>query len=139
MGNITYPVILAALVLLIASPCMALRMVSFVDRERARKLGIDVRATANGPEQAWVEMEFKPAGELKDFLHVSLEIRDGKKFLMGWAPLESKRTDAGAVKVGFLADRKFLQNVTLSIVTGHPTNTTGHEVRLKDFIDFERL
>ena len=32
-----------------------------VSKERAKELGIEIRATANGPNEAWVELELKPA------------------------------------------------------------------------------
>jgi len=105
-----------------------------VSKERAKELGMEVRFTANGPNEIWVELEFKPEGTLKDFKHVSLEIRDRGKFLLGYAPLGEKRPKSGSVVVGFLVNRSYLDKVTLSVVTGFPMNMTGYELCLKEFI-----
>ena len=113
--------------------------IEIVSKERAQELGIEVRATANGPNEAWVEMEFRAAGELEKFSHVSLEIRDGDKLLLGYSSLQTKKTSSGSLVVGFLVNREDLQHVTLSVVEGFPTNYTGHELPLRDFVDLENL
>ena len=84
--------------------CFALMGIKPVSKDDAKEMGIEVRVTDAGPKDAWVELEFKPEGSLKDFSHVSLEIRDGDKLLVGYAPLQDKRTDAGNVVVRFMAD-----------------------------------
>jgi len=89
----------------------------------------------NGPNEAWVELEFKAEGELKDFRHVSLEVREGEKLLVGYAPLRERASSSGRVLVGFMANRAYLDKVTLRVVTGHPMNTTGHDLRVKDFVE----
>jgi uncharacterized protein YbaA (DUF1428 family) len=99
-----------------------------------------VRAEARGPNQVWVQMEFKPEGELKEFHRVSLEIRDGEKLLFGWSALESKRSKSGSINVAsFFVDRVFLDKVTLQIVAGQPMNYTGNELQLKEFVDLKNL
>ena len=114
--------------------CLAEMGIVKVSKEQAKELGMEVRFTDNGPNEVWVELEFKPEGKLKDFRHVSLEIRDGAKLLMGYSPLKEKRPKSGVVVVGFLANRSYLDKVTLSVVTGFPMNMTGHELRLKEFV-----
>ena len=126
-----------SLTLLLFAPsdrCLADMGIVEVSRERAKELGLEVRFTENGPNEIWVELEFKPEGKLKDFKHVSLEIRDGGKLLLGYAPLGEKRPKSGSVVVGFLVNRSYLDKVTLSVVTGFPMNMTGHELRLKEFV-----
>jgi len=109
-----------------------------VSPARARELGINLQGKANGPKEAWIKLEFKPEGELKEFKHVSLEISDGDRFLLGWTPLKDKRSSSGNVVVGLMANRAFLENVTLRLVTG-ATWERGHDLRVKDFVDLKQL
>jgi len=110
-----------------------------VSKGRAKQLGIEIRAKANGPNDAWIELEFKPKGELKDFVHVSLEIREGEKFLLGYSPLKEKRSNSGSIVVSFLVDRAYVEKIRLSVITGQPMNYTGHELQVKDFVDLGKL
>jgi hypothetical protein len=128
---------LCVVVVLVIAPgrSFALMGIDPVSKERAKEMGIEVRLMDSGPKDFWVELEFKPEGKLKDYSHVSLEIRDGDKLLVGYAALQEKRTDSGSVVVRFMADRAYLDKITLSIVAGFPTNMTGHELRVKDFVE----
>jgi hypothetical protein len=121
------------------TPCLASMEVEQVSKARAKQLGMEIRAKTNGPNDAWIELEFKPKGELKEFVHVSLEIREGEKFLLGYSPLKEKRSNSGSVVVSFLADRAYLEKIRLNVITGQPMNYTGHELRLKDFVELEKL
>ena len=131
---------LAGLILLLATctPCLAMISVEQVTTKRAKELGIELRAQANGPKEAWIELEFKPDGPLKGFHHVSLEIRDGDQFLLGWTPLEAKPTGTGSVVVRVMANRAFLEKVTLRVVCG-AMGEEGHDLRVKDFVDLAGL
>jgi hypothetical protein len=132
--------LVAFLVIAAASQCFALMGIRSISPAGAKELGIVVRAQPNGANEVWVQMEFKAEGELKDFMHVSLEIRDGEKFLFGWSALEAKRSEKGAIVVGyFLANRAFLDKMTLRIVTGDPLNYSGNDLRLADFVDLKNL
>ncbi len=126
--------ILAAAVLLVAAPgrCFALRSISPVSKEQAKEMGIEVRTQGNGP-QVWVELEFKPEGKLKDFRQVELEIYEGDKFLVGYAPLRGQRLDSGRILVRFLADRGYVDKISLTLVAG-PLSDVGYELRVKDFV-----
>lgn len=135
MKRITALLALTFLLTVATSLCFASMRIVHVSKERARELGMKVRFTGNAPNEVWVELEFKAEGKLKDFDHVSLEIRDGDKFMLGYTPLREKRTDSGSVAVGFMANRAYLDKVTLMVVTGHPMNMTGHELRMKDFVE----
>jgi hypothetical protein len=119
-------------------PCFALMGISYITRDQAKELGIEIRVQPNGPREVWIEMEFKIQGRLKDFDHVSLEIREGDKLLIGYASLREERSATGTAKVHFMANRAFLDKVTLSIVTGFPSNYSGNELRLKDFVELPR-
>jgi hypothetical protein len=121
-----------------ARPCAAVMSIENVSTARAKQMGIQLTATANGPREAWIKLEFRPQGELKDFQHVSLEVRDGEKFLLGWTPLRDKRTSSGAVAVSLMANRAFLENVSLRIVTG-AMGDVGRDLRIKDFVDLKQL
>jgi hypothetical protein len=74
--------VLTLLLFAASSPCFALRSIGILSKQEATKMGIQIRATAAGPDAAWVELEFKPEGRLKDFSHVELEINDGEKLLV---------------------------------------------------------
>lgn len=135
-------VLTLVMLLTFSGRCFALMGISPVSRERAKELGMEIRVTKNGPVEVGVELEFKAAGELKNFDHVSLEIEDGKKFLLGWTALKERRTNSGSVVVGFLANRAFLDKVTLRVVVqvgppapGGPGEMDGYDLTLRDFLE----
>jgi hypothetical protein len=131
---------LLALLPILAAPALSLAEmgVENVSKARAQELGIEIRLTANGPSEGWVQLEFKATGPLKDFQHVSLEISEGDKFLLGYAPLQATREPSGRVTAGFLASRAFLDKVTLRIVTGAPRDEAGHDLRVRDLVDLAK-
>ena len=135
MKRITTLLTFTLLIFAACNHCLAMMSIIHVSRERAKELGIEFRFTGNGPNEIWVELEFKAEGKLKDFDHVSLEIREKDKLLVGYAPLREKRPTPGHVVVGFLASRAYLDKITLSVVVGFPMNMTGYELRVKDFVD----
>jgi len=130
----------AVLVLFVAASgtCMAVISVGKVSKARAKELGIEVRAKPNGPKEAWIELEFKPEGELADFKHVSLEIADREQFQLGWTPLKDERTSTGSIVVRLMANRAFLEKVTLRVVCGF-NGGKGHDLWVKDFVDLKEL
>lgn len=123
-----------------SNDCFALMGIRSISPVQAKEWGIVVHAKSNGP-QVWVQLEFKAAGEFKDFSHVSLEISDGDKFLFGWSALQTKRSESGQVVTDwFLIDRDFLNKVTLRIVTsGGLRDKSGNDLVLKDFVDLKHL
>ena len=127
-----------ALLLLFARPCPAMISVANVSPARAKAMGIQLKAKPNGPNQAWIALEFKPEGRLAKFQHVSLEVRDDKKFLLGWTPLKERRSGNGTVIVQVMGNREFLSRVTLRIVSGD-LGSSGHDLRISDFVDLKRL
>lgn len=127
--------LVAVLFAAVPSQCLALRSVGIITRQEAADMGLELRATPAGPKAAWLELEFKPMGKLKDFGHVELEITEGEKVLIAYLPLSERRTEKGTVQVRFMASRDYLDKLTLVVVTGHPMNYAGHEIRVKDFVD----
>ena len=121
-----------------ASPCLALMGIAHVSEGRAKEMGIEVRSRAAGPNAVWVELEFETEAELKSFSHVSLEIREGKKLLVGYAALRERRSDSGTVVVSFMASRAYLDRITLRIVVGAARSMAGHDLRVKDFVDLRK-
>ena len=122
-----------------ASPCFAEMVFSILSKEETKKLGMEVRTTANGPNEVWVELEFKPEGALKRFDHVDLEIMDGEKFLLGYTALEAKRSSSGSVTVSLLANRVFLEKTSLMFVEGEIENYSGYLLRMKEFVDLKKV
>jgi hypothetical protein len=131
---------LAVLILFAAvcGKCLADMSIRHVSKDVAKELGIELRAKPNGPKEAWIELEFKPEGKLADFHHVSLEIRDEKKFQLGWTPLKDERTSTGSVIVRLMGNREFLEKVTLRVVRG-ATADVGDDLRISDFVDLKEL
>ncbi|QDT43742.1 hypothetical protein Pan241w_38460 [Gimesia alba] len=121
-----------------ASESYAMMGIKPVSQKLAKALGIEVRTKANGPGQIWVTLEFKPEGEFKQFDYVSLEIGEGKELLLGYAPLQAQRTKSGKVVCTFLANRTYLEKVTLRIVAGPPLNKTGYDLQLNKFLDLKK-
>lgn len=128
------------LVLLVAAPsrCFALISIEQVSTERAKELGLEVRALPSGPDAVRVQLEFETKGELKTFRRVDLEIWDGETFVMSAALKESQPTP-GRVVVGFAVRRTDLPGITLRVLEGDAFNLVGHDLRLKDFVDLEKL
>ncbi len=132
---------LAVAVLLTAAPvpCFAMRSIGVVSTNEAKAMGIEVRATAAGPDAAWLELEFKPESRLKSFDHVELEIREGDKMLVAYAVLAEKRSASGNIVVHFMANRAYLDKVIVIVVTGFPSNYANNELHMKDFVDTARI
>ena len=131
--------VLTFLLIAASSQCFALRDLAEVSKKEAKEMGLEIRATAAGPDAVWLELEFKTEGRLKDFNHVELEIREGEKLLVAYAALSEKRSNSGSVLVRFMANRAYLDKITLTVVTGFPSADFGNELRVKDFVDLDKL
>lgn len=132
--------VLTFLLFAASSQCFAEMTIEQVSNKRAKELGMEIRTKASGPNAVWVELEFKPEGKLKDFSHVSLEIREGKKLLVGYAALREKRSSSGSVVVSFMAHRAFLDKITLTVVVADvPLGSSGYELRVKDLVELEKV
>lgn len=64
---------------------------------------------------------------------VTLEITDGGKLLS--STLKEEKSSDGRVIVSFTAGRAMLEKMTLRVVTGFARSRTGHDLRLKDFVE----
>ena len=134
---------LSALLLLLsaaaASPCFGMMSIELVSKKRAKALGMEVRATAAGPDIVRVEIAFDVKGELKYFSRVDLEMHGGGKLLMS-ATLQPDRSTPGRAVVGFTASRGDLEKFTLRVVTEQgPRSRTGHDLRVHEFFDLEKV
>ena len=131
----------AATILLVATPslCYALEGIEFVTKERAKALGLEIRANAAGPDAVRVELEFETKGELKDYSRVALEMQDEGKLLLS-STLREEKSSPGRIVVSFAADRANLDKISLKVVVQYSARTrTGHVLKLKEFVDLEKL
>ena len=132
--------ILAVAVVLTLAPnaCFALWEIAEVTKERAKEMGIDVRAHAAGPVDVRVDLEFKLEGELKNVREVNLRISDGDK-LLATAPLKEDRSNPGRVVVSLTADRTRLDRLTLWVMVPGLDGGTVYQLRAKDFIELDKV
>src|SRR5258706_9883405 len=94
---------LSALAFLLAStPCLCFGMmdIELVSPQRAKELGMVVKANAAGPDAVRISLEFAIKGDLKSFSRVDLEMMDGGKLQLS-ASLREERTNEGRVIVSF--------------------------------------
>ena len=132
--------VLAMLVAWTSMECLAMRSIGIVTADEAKGLGLEVRATAAGPDAAWLELEFVVVGKLKDyrpeFSHVELEVREGQKPLIGYVALKEQHPKPGHVRVRFLANRACIEKLVLTIVVGEGAMVGGaYELHVKDFVN----
>ena len=117
-----------------ATPCFGMMSIEEVSKTRAKELRLKIQSKPAGPEAVWVQLDLEPKGDLKDFSRVDLEMQAEGKLLLSSALKETPSKD-GHVQVSFTVARSQIDAVTLRIVTGQPMDYTGHDVRLKEFIE----
>lgn len=123
----------------IPSRCQALEEIEFVSKERAKALGLKVTSNAAGPDAVRVVLEFEAKGELKDYSRVALEMQDEGKLLLS-STLREDKSAPGRVVVSFAADRTRLDQLTMKVVVQHSARgRTGHVIKVKEFVDLEKL
>src|ERR1035438_1953963 len=116
--NTIFKISVSALLLVITTgTCLAARGITLVTKQQAKEWGIEIRVTANGPREVWVELQFKTEGKFKEFGCVELQTSE-----VSYAPLKEQRSSAGSITVRFLAKRAQIDNVTLVIVAGNALN-----------------
>ena len=125
------------LLLLAVNPCFALRSIGYILQKEAKEMGLEVRANGSGPDQVWVELEFKAEGKLKDFHHAELEIQEGEKVLIAYAALRETRPRPGHIVIRFLTDRSYLHKISVQLVLGE-IGDQGWIVRVKDFVEADK-
>jgi hypothetical protein len=140
--------IVAFAVLFTAAPnrCFALWDIADISVEEAKKLGLEIRSQAAGPNHIGVELEFKtegkfkafgPEGKYKDRSRVELTIgqRDNPQVT---AALREDRSKAGRVVVGFTADRAQLLQSSLRVNAPYEDGGAGgitYVIRMKDVVE----
>jgi hypothetical protein len=130
--------VLIALLAAASAPCFAMMSIADVSKTRAKELGMEMRFTQNGPNDVWVELEFKAVGELKDAGRVDLAVGDGKTMLVSYASLQEERTSSGSIVVRFMASRANLDKIALTVVAGAPMDLRGYILHVKDFAEQEK-
>jgi hypothetical protein len=128
---------LAVILMIAPSPCFALTIHVPVSKEQAKKGGMEVRATADGPNHVRVELEFKTEGTLKDFSQVDLRVGEGQNPPLT-APLREDRSKPGRVVVQFTADRDQLDKIKLWVTVPESDGRTIYDLRVKDFVELKK-
>jgi hypothetical protein len=129
----TFLAAVGLLCLLLTNPCFALVSIEEVTKDRAKALGAVVRSKPVG-NSIYVWLEFKAAGELKQFAHAQLSIESGERFLT--ATLQPDRKAEGTVEVFFAADPTTLDGSTITLVVRHgERDGTGYRFKIKDFVE----
>jgi hypothetical protein len=124
----------AILVTLTPNTCFALWDIETVSMKRAKELGMEVRSSAVGPILVQVELDFKAAGELKNFRGVDLRrARESNKAMT--EPLQEDRSKPGRIAVRFTADRAQLDKLTLWVRVRGELGGSIYELRVKDFVE----
>ncbi|MGI8980265.1 MAG: hypothetical protein ACR2FY_13650 [Pirellulaceae bacterium] len=139
MKTLLKPSAVTLLVVVFPSLCCALESIEYVTKERATALGLEIRSHAAGPDAVLVELEFETKGELKEYSRVALEMHDGERLLLS-STLREEKSPPGRVVVSFAAERTMQDKFTLKVVTQHsPRTRTGHVLRIKEFVDLEKV
>ena len=136
----TIPSIVAAVVFLVATTnfCVALESIEFVTPERAKALGLEIRANAAGPQAVRVELEFEAKGELQNYARVALEMHEGDKLISTSTLKEEPKP--GRILVSFAADGASLNKITLKVVTqDSPRTRIGRVLRIHELVDLSKL
>lgn len=145
MKSILHFFVFIAVLALAPQRALALRSIGILSAEQAKASGVEVRATPAGPDAAWLKLEFKTEGDLKNYVperssNVELEIRDGGKSLLSYAALQEQHPKPGRVLVRLMVDRAYLEKVILTIVVGSGAMAGGAwEVHVKDFVDVAKI
>jgi len=148
MKKTLFGIAVLAVLLVAPSPCFALWVRATVSKEGAKELGMEVRTTADGPNQVRVELEIKTEGKLKDFSSegkfrdysgVELRIGEGKNPLVT-APLREDRSKPkpGSVLVSFIADHTQLDKLKLWVFVPESLGGTIYVLAVKDFVELKK-
>ena len=131
--------VLTSLIVAAPSLCFAMESIGFVSKGRAKELGMEIRSRSAGPDAVRVELEFETRGKLKNYSRVALEMRDRGRLLLS-ATLREEQPKPGRIVVGFVADRRNLDKLTLKVVVERrSTGRIGHVIRVKKFVDLEKV
>lgn len=136
MKAILHISVLALLTLVVPSRCFAMLDIEQVTPDRAKALGMEVRAKAAGPHLVRIELEFEAKGELKNFSRVDLQMTAAGKLLL-FSTLKEETSKPGRVIVSFAADPAHLDTLTLRVVVSGGLGGEGYDLRVKDFVDLK--
>ncbi len=130
---------IAALASLLVAPgvCFAEWDIELVTKDRAKKMGIEVRSQMSGPNQVRVELAFNADRELKNFSRVDLRFGEGDNPLLS-VRLQEDRSKPRRVAVSFTADRDNLDKITLRVVIPEKLGGTIYQLQTKEFVELEK-
>ena len=118
--------------------CHAFESIEVVTKERAKELGMEIRASPAGPDAVRVELAFESKGELKGYSRVALEIHDEGKLHLS-ATLREEPSKPGHIVVSFAADRTRFSGLTLKVVTLSGGERVGRVLQIRDFVDLAKV
>ena len=133
MKLLSKPLVVTFILLSCSRVCLAEWVIEDVSPARAKELGATVRAQPNGNAGIKVTLEFKPAGELKDFSHVELRVESEEKSVIS-APLQVSRPAADRATAHFSADASHVANSSLTIFVPGRLGGEAYRFKMKDFI-----
>jgi hypothetical protein len=117
--------------------CSALILLTDVTKEKAKELGVTVRAITR-EDDVWVQMEFKTTGPMKNFKWADLELTQGGKHLVTVPILPRKPTNDSpeeSKQLAFYIDPAALPNAIVTVVVyDEPLTGTGYRFKMKDFL-----
>jgi hypothetical protein len=132
----------AVFLVIAPSSCFALWELAPVNREVARKMGMEVRSTPAGPNHVRVELAFKTEGALKGFAEGALKDHSRVELQFGagdnppvTAPLREDRSKPGRIVVSFTADRAELGKLSMWVMVPSPLGGTIYVLRVNDFVE----
>jgi hypothetical protein len=137
MKAIVNIVVLAVVLIGLPHQCFALWGIAPVSKEEAKKLGMEVRTKATGPNHVTVELEFEAKGPFKKFSRVDMRIGQGDNPPVT-AALREDRSKPGSVVVGFIADRSEVDKISLWVMVPESLGGTIYDVRIKDFVEAKK-
>jgi hypothetical protein len=137
MKKLLHLLVLALLSAVAPTPCFALASLAQVTKEKAKEMGLEIRAQPSGPDAVWVELELDAKGLLKDYERVDLTFGERDASLVS-STLKEESSKPGHILVRFYADRAHLKQITLRVVAGRGMRVV-YDIQVKDFVDLEKL
>lgn len=135
--------LLAALLILLPSPCFAMWDVETATKARAKELDIQIRSHPAGPNHLRIELDFPTTGPFKNFTQgksssdpsrVDLRLGKGDDLMIS-ASLREDRSKPGRILVSFTISRSQLDKVSLWIMVAHGLGGSAYDLQLNQFVD----
>ena len=118
--------------------CLAEMLIADVSKEEAKQMGVTIGSRKNGEASVEVRLEFKTTGKFEKFKRVELEIGKGQNQIMS-APLLPTYPNPGSISVRFSVNPAYIADSTLMIVVDAALGGEGYRLKVKDFLDPEKL